>query len=60
VKNYKQWVDDFNTLYYYNGEVRLDSSVAAMGLIGSALVFAACFRRVRAYCASADQSADCK
>jgi len=40
--------------------VRLDSSVALAGLIGSALIFLACRRRVMAYCASADQSADCK
>lgn len=59
-KNYRDWVETWNTVYYYNGDVKLDSRIAGMGLLGAALLFIACRRRVMAYCKSQDQSADCK
>jgi hypothetical protein len=60
VKNYKMWVDEFNTVYYYDGEVRLDSRVAATGLVATVLVFLAARMRVMAYAKSADQNAEAK
>jgi hypothetical protein len=57
---YKKHVEDWNTIYYYNGTVKLDSRIAAMGLLGAALLFIATRMRVMAYCKSQDQSADCK
>lgn len=59
-KSYRMWVDEWNTVYYYNGTVKLDSRVAGMGLLGAALLFIASRRRVMAYTKSQDQSADCK
>ena len=59
-KMYRDWVETWNTVYYYNGDVKLDSRIAGMGLLGAALLFIACRRRVMAYCKSQDQSADCK
>lgn len=60
VKNYRMWVEEWNTVYYYNGDVKLDSRIAGMGLLGAALLFIATRRRVMAYVKSQDQSADCK
>lgn len=60
VKDYKMWVDDFNEIYYYDGEVRLDSRVAATGLVATVLVFLAARMRVMAYAKSADQNAEAK
>jgi len=59
-KGYRMWVEEWNTVYYYNGTVKLDSRIAGMGLLGAALLFIACRRRVVAYSKSQDQSADCK
>lgn len=59
-KSYRMWVEEWNTVYYYNGSVKLDSRIAGMGLLGAALLFIACRKRVMAYCKSQDQSADCK